>query len=69
VAADRWEYHEETLGSPDNEVALERSRELVADGWQFLGVRFSEGVWLYRRRVLLCDESSSREPGADARTS
>lgn len=61
MARDGWEYLEEALGTPENELALERSRELVADGWEFLGVRFSRGVWLYRRRVLLADESTSFE--------
>lgn len=62
MAAYRWEHLEEPLGTPENELALERSRELVAQGWEFLGVRFSQGVWLYRRRVLLSDESTSQEP-------
>lgn len=61
MAADRWEYLEQALGRPENELALDRSRELVADGWEFLGVRFSQGVWLYRRRVLLADDGTGRE--------
>jgi hypothetical protein len=62
MACETWEYLEEVLGSPDNDEALERSRQLVAAGWEVVGVRFSEGVRVYRRRVRLTDESTGREP-------
>jgi hypothetical protein len=56
-----WEYLEERLGMRDNDDALERSREIIAQGWEFVGVRFSEGLWLYRRRLLHLG-SSELEP-------
>ena len=55
ISSDKWEYLEQPLGPPHSDLALERSRELVADGWEFLGVRFSQGLWLYRRRVPVSD--------------
>jgi hypothetical protein len=61
MSEDSWEYLEEPLGRPDEEGALERSHELVARGWEFLGVRFSQGLWLYRRRVLLSTDGSAPE--------
>ncbi len=61
MSSELWEYLEEALGSPENDDALERSRELVAHGWEFLGVRFSQGLWLYRRRVLADGRDESGE--------
>jgi hypothetical protein len=61
MTTESWEYLEEALGSPENDQALERSRQLVAVGWEFLGVRFTQGLWVYRRRVL-SEESTGREP-------
>jgi len=62
MTRETWEYLEEALGAPDDDEALERSRRLVAVGWEFLGVRFTQGVWVYRRRVLLPDDNPGREP-------
>jgi len=56
-----WEYLEEALGSPENDEAIERSRQLIAVGWEFLGVRFNQGVWVYRRRMVLKEESTGGE--------
>jgi len=56
-----WEYLEEPLGRPEDEGALDRLGELLAQGWEFLGVRFSQGLGLYRRRVLQSAASSAPE--------
>jgi hypothetical protein len=47
--ADRWEYLETHLGEPSDPSAWQRQRELLAQGWEFLGVRFRQGVWAFRR--------------------
>jgi hypothetical protein len=65
MSDDTWEYHEEALGTPDSEEALERSRQLVAVGWEFMGVRIGQGLWLYRRRVRPKD---STDPELDHST-
>jgi hypothetical protein len=47
--ADRWEYLETRLGRPSDPHAWQRQRELLAQGWEFLGVRFRQGLWAFRR--------------------
>ncbi len=49
---DEWVHRHEQLGAPDDPQALERARELVATGWELLGVHFGEGTWVFRRRRL-----------------
>jgi len=61
MTEDNWEYLEEPLGRPKDEGAFERSRELVTQGWEVLGVRFSQRLWLYRRPLLPSAGSSAPE--------
>lgn len=56
---DSWDFLNEPLGRPDAPDALERARELVADGWEFLGVRFGPGIWSFRRPKRLDDDHIS----------
>ena len=49
MSDDLWDYRVEALGAPESVVALERTRELTAQGWQLLGVHFSTGKWHFRR--------------------
>jgi hypothetical protein len=42
--ADRWECVEMHLGQPSDPQAWQRQRELLAQGWQVLGVDFRPGV-------------------------
>jgi hypothetical protein len=49
VSRDEWEHLHERLGLPDDPQTMERVQALVENGWEFLGVRFLDGVWIFRR--------------------
>ena len=44
-----WDRLTEQLGAPDDPLAIERAQQLVANGWELLGVQFARGSWHFRR--------------------
>src|SRR5438309_73233 len=62
MRGENWERLEEQLGAPDDPAATARLQALVADGWEFLGVRFVQGLWVFRRPRLTVPESDAPEP-------
>ena len=48
-----WDRLAEQLGAPDDPMAMDRAQQLVANGWELLGVQFTRGTWHFRRPRLM----------------
>jgi hypothetical protein len=59
---DKWERLHEQLGLPDDPRTMERVQALVEDGWEFLGVQFLDGLWIFRRPAGHAAGDATKKP-------